>query len=384
MRPSKRAVVAALAVVMIAGIASLGGVGQSTAAVITPVQVLGGGSDVTFHVMSKLDLLYNESPGCTTIAPTGTQPEDNECIPQTGDVTTENYEHDQISEAFPIGGGAGEDELCKQGLAGEADLSYARQSSISNKCTGLEWVAYARDGITWEAFPGVAGSAVANMHNTSGACAGSTGLCLTQAQLQGIYVNCTITNWNQVGGANQKIIIYSILPQFGTRKAFDTFLGGSSSSCPNVKLVAQTDNSEVAAADKPGAIVPVDSASWTERYGSKPGADALGQIDQVSPSLKNVQSGAFPYSRYLYNVYCAGDPANSNKCGTTSPSSAAVINYIGPSGFLCKKNPTLDPITKATYRSEIVKALNNYGFASIPLGATGGGQTGSSYCRLFP
>ncbi|MDX6547699.1 MAG: superfamily domain [Gaiellales bacterium] len=58
-------------------------------------------------------------------------------------------------------------------------------------------------------------AANASMHNTSGSCSGSTGFCLTQTQLQGIFVNCTITNWNQVGGANAAIKIYSILPQYG-------------------------------------------------------------------------------------------------------------------------------------------------------------------------
>ena len=357
--------------------------GSAGAATITPVSVLGSGSDVTFHVMTRLDLLYDESPGCTTIAPPGTQPLDFSCIPQTGDITSENYDHNQVHEAFPIGGSSGEQQLCSQGLAGVANISFARQTSVSDKCTGLHYVAYARDGITWEAFPGAAGSATASMHNTSGACAGSTGFCLTHQQLVSIYVNCTIKNWDQVGGANKAIKLYTILPQYGTRKAFDTFLGGSSSTCAGTKQIDQTDNAEIAAADRATAIVPVDTGSWKERYSKKPAGSALGSVDGVAPDIKNILSGAFPFSRFLYNVYCKGDPSNSNKCGTASPSSAAVTSYIGESGWICKTTHAADPITGVGYRTEIASAITNFGFAPLPKGPTGGGTTTTNYCRLF-
>ena len=204
---------------------------SADALAVTPVNVLGSGSDVSFHVMTRLDLLYDESPGCTTFAPTGTQPLDFSCVPQAGDITTENAHHNQVHEAYPIGGSSGEQRACSQGL-GVATISYARQTSVSDKCTGLHYVAYARDGVTWEAFPGATGSASAAMHNTAGACAGSSGFCLTHQRLVNIYVNCTITNWNQIGGTNKAIKRYTILPQYGTRKAFDTFLGGSSRPAP--------------------------------------------------------------------------------------------------------------------------------------------------------
>jgi phosphate transport system substrate-binding protein len=375
-----RRILAALCV----GVAVMGPVAMaSSASAATPVSVLGSGSDVTFHVMTRLDLLYDESPGCTTIAPTGTQPLDFSCIPQAGDITSENANHNQVHEAFPIGGSSGEQQLCSQGLAGVANISYARQTSVSDKCTGLHYVAYARDGITWEAFPGAVGSATASMHNTSGACAGSTGFCLTHQQLVNIYVNCTITNWNQVGGANKAIKRYTILPQYGTRKAFDTFLGGSSSTCAGTKQIDQTNNAQIAAADRAAAIVPVDTGSWKERYSKKPAGSALGSVDGVAPDIKNILSGAFPFSRFLYNVYCAGDPANSNKCGTASPSSAAVTGYIGERGWLCKTTHAADPISGVGYRSEIASAITNFGFAPLPKGATGGGTTTTNYCRLF-
>jgi phosphate transport system substrate-binding protein len=362
--------------------------GSAAATTITPTPVIGSGSDVMFHVSSALDLLYNESPGCTTVAPSGTQPLDQSCIPQAGDITTENANHDLISEEFPIGGSAGVNQLCQQGLSGVASINFARQTSApsASVCTGLRYVAYARDGLSWEAFPGVAGSATASMNNQAGSCAGSTGFCLTQTQLQGIFVNCTITNWNQVGGANAPITVYSILPQYGTRKAWDLFIGGSSSSCPGVKLVDQTDNSEIAAGDLATAIVPVSVGSWTERYKLKPGGSALGAIDGVAPTLTTVGNGTFPFGRFLYNVSCAGDPAHSNLCGTASPASSATTRYVGVNGWICKQGATAhtkDPITGINYRTEIASTIKKYGFSPLPSGPTGGGTTLTNFCRLF-
>ena len=48
----------------------------------------------------------------------------------------------------------------------------------------------------------------------------------------------------------------------------------------------------------------------------------LGNIDNVVPSNKNIAGGSFPFSRFIYNVYCKGDPANGNKCGTANPAPA--------------------------------------------------------------
>jgi ABC-type phosphate transport system substrate-binding protein len=346
----------------------------ASAGATTPTLVVGSGSDVAYHVMGALDLLYNQSPGCTIIAPSGTQPLDQSCIPQTGDITTEDTNHDVITENAPIGGSAGVSQLCSQGLTGVANINFARQTSApsSSVCTGLKYVAYARDGVTWEHFPGVTGSKSANVTN------------LTQAQLQGIFVTCTITNWSQVGGTSGAIKVYTILPQFGTRKAWDTFLGGSSSSCPGVKQIDQTNNSQIAAADLPNAIVPVSVGSWNERYKAKPGGSAIGSVDGVAPTSANIQSGTFPFSRFLYNVYCAGDPTKSNKCGTASPANAATTRYVGENGWICTAgHHTNNPITGLGYRTMISKTITTFGFAALPKGATGGGTTLVDYCRLF-
>ena len=350
-----------------------------------PQDVRGSGSDATYHVSSALDQLYNESPGCNTIIPSGTQPLDQECIsdPSNPDVTTENTFHDVVSENYPIGGGAGVNQLCSQTLANVAPIDYARQSSpySASNCTGLHFVAYARDAVTFEVFPGLAGSALASQNNTSGACNGVARPCLTQAQLTGIY-NCTITNWNQVGGANATINLFTVLPQYGTSKFWYTELGDTfSSSCGTA--IHQTNNAEIPAAKQPNAIYFVSVGNWTERYKKHPGGSALGKIDGVAATAANIQSGAFPFGRFLYNVFCAGDPTKGNKCGSASPASAATVAYVGENGWLCKASAhTTDPVTGTNYRTEIANTITKYGFVNLPKGATGGGTAFNNYCRL--
>jgi ABC-type phosphate transport system substrate-binding protein len=63
--------------------------------------------------------------------------------------------------------------------------------------TGLLWVGFAKDAVSWTTPSGGATKPAS----------------LTQAQLQGIY-NCTITNWSQVGGGNAPIV--PVLPMSGS------------------------------------------------------------------------------------------------------------------------------------------------------------------------
>ena len=379
-RPRRRVGLIAAAAVAVLAIA----VSSASAATNTPAAVLGGGSDVMFHVSSALDLLYNESPGCTTIAPSGTQPLNNSCVTQPGDPTTEDRYHDRISEANPIGGSAGVTQLCSQGTAGVAKINYVRQTSApsASVCSGLDYVAFARDAITFETFPGASGSDFQPGDNQTGNCAGdNTHLCLTVSQLQGIFVNCSITNWNQVGGNNAPIKIYTVLPQFGTSKAWYTFLGGGSSTSCGATAIDQTNNDEIKPADLADAIVPVSVGSWNERYSASPGGSALGDVEGVSPTPTNILHSTFQFSRFLYNVYCA-----ATKCGTAPKASTATIRYMGFNGWICKvpaSHAAVDPITGANYRTEIANTITQYGFVPLLLGPLGGGTTITNYCQLF-
>src|SRR5689334_13544355 len=177
--------------------------------------ILGSGSDTTQFMMGALDNLYQFSPGCDQLAiPPASQQLDFSCSAPdpAGTITTENYQHDQVHEATFLGSSSGISQLCKQGQSNVATINFARSSRApaGSDCTGLHFVAYARDGISWEAWDKVTATSVSgihNMNNQADTCAGSGGatqFCLSQSQLQGIFISCSITNWSQVGRSEER------------------------------------------------------------------------------------------------------------------------------------------------------------------------------------
>ena len=359
----------------------------------TGTTVVGGGSDVLWRLGNQLDDMYNESPGCELVVATGTQPLDYKCLADTADtVLSENYYHDEPYSKYALGGGAGVNEICQRGQAGVAPLDYARQTSAptSANCHGLNYVAFARDGLTWEAFPGLPGSPAASMNDNAGPCKHGTttkkgnGFCLSIQQLKNIFVNCTITNWNQIGGPNHAISIYTAAPQFGTRKQWDTFLGGSSASCIPAGQLATHQTVEtfnpyiVKQADAPYAISLASTASWTARMKPFNDGSKLGAVEGIVPSAKTIGDGTFPFSRFMFNVYSTSDCA----CGA---SSAATVRYVGEHGWICKPSTehAVEPFSGQNYRTVIANKITALGFVPLTSGPIGGGAVGSDYCRLF-
>ena len=344
--------------------------------------MLGSGSATTYELMDGLDRAYNESAGCSVLATP--QPLDFSCVlpDPVGTIKTENYAHDRISEAYPLGSSNGVNQLCQQGLAGVAKIQFARSSRApsGSDCTGLHFVAYARDGLPWEAFPDLPGSPVASMNNPDPLCAGK-GLCLTQAQIVGIFVTCTITNWNQVGGANAPIEVFAAQAGSGTRSAFDGFIGGSSESCipaPDLAthVIFENENTSLFlnAHDAKNAIFYFSYGRWVNDILPNPDGSGLGAIDGIDVSAQTIGDGSFPYSRYMYNVYC-------NTCATGINASIQTKKYINETtGWICKTNNkhSANPITGVNYGEELDQIIRDFGFVNIPVGGPG-----TNKCKLF-
>jgi phosphate transport system substrate-binding protein len=370
---------------LVAGVAPAGATSNANP---TAEEILGSGSDTTQFMMQALDGLYLFSPGCNQLG--SPQQLDFSCTepdpPNT--ITTENYKHDQVHEAYFLGSGVGKLQLCKQGLSGTANISFARSSSgPGSDCTGLHYVAYARDGLSWEAFNLGKGSGLGkNFNNQSGTCSGSGGstqFCLTQSQLNGIFVTCSITSWSQVGGASKPFAIYTPQAGSGTRKTWDGFVGGDSSHCipadqQVTHVIPENENTFIFNnGDQKRAIFPFSYGVWiTQIHGSHKAI--LGAVDNVLPSAQTIGDGTFPFGRFLYNIYC-------NNCATGINATAATIAYVGEEGWLCKveADHANDPVTGINYRTEIANTISGQGFVPIPLGVIGGGDTNQDYCRLF-
>jgi PBP superfamily domain len=358
------------------------------ASAVTPTTITGTGSDVTWRVMNNLDALYNLSPGCNVLQTPSQTALDESCqapLPGQTIVTTENSNHDMATEDVPIGGTAGVSQLCSQGLAGVGNADYARQTNpiSGTTCANLRFVAYARDALDFEYW---GGATFSGFHNTNTTCNGSAVgvVCLTQAQLQGIFT-CSITNWNQVGGQSSvPIKPYSPLPQFGTRTKWDSFLGGISEGGCVTQTPAETDNSFVVAnGDQAGAIQVASFGSWTSRYKKVPAGTKLGLIDKVTPTAATITSGAFPFSRFIYNVYFYQGAHVAN---------AATQSYVGEHGWICKGGATgVSPFGHSNvpyvspaqnYHTAITKAITTAGFVALKFGNVGGGDPGKSFCLM--
>ena len=350
---------------------------------VSRVQI--SGSDTTYLVMQNLGKAYMESEGCVlnavaTVKPItpSTIPQQNRCagatVPegasgasQLSAVKTENYDHDVVINYFPQGSNAGRAQLCAQlpsadplRLVGLQVIDIARSSSAPGsgfQCTGatlapvaavgtriLRFVAFAKDALTWVKWDTLAG--------------GSDGVTdLTVQQIKDIWFNCSITTWNQVGGANSNpIIVWTMIAASGSRSTWDGFVGGNSTTCiPTAFKDGNLANGErvirehfaqpiEAATNDPGAADEGNSISpfSVGLHNTQPAlaqSSLLGNVNAIAPSEVNIVDGTFPFTRLLYNVYINAGP--SPIAGDATRRFASMRNWSGPAqneqlGWICK------------------------------------------------
>ncbi|BCG59217.1 phosphate ABC transporter substrate-binding protein PstS family protein [Paenibacillus sp. URB8-2] len=128
---------------------------------------------------------------------------------------------------------------------------------------------------------------------------------LTKQQLVDIFTG-KITNWKEVGGADQKIQIINRPASSGTRATFEKFALGTKTE------------------DLPGSIQEDSSGTVKKIIGETPGAIgylALSYLDEsvqtlkydsVDPSVDNVISGKYPVWAYEH-MYTNGEPNETVK-----------------------------------------------------------------------
>ncbi len=133
---------------------------------------------------------------------------------------------------------------------------------------------------------------------------------LTVQQVAGIYTGA-ITNWNQVGGPNLKIVASGRDPSSGTYGFFQEDV--LKNARYRADMISTPSNNAIASnvASDPGGIGYVGVAYAKAFEGARkvneiPVAFAKGQAP-VEPTDANVKSGKYPISRYLYN-YTRGNP----------------------------------------------------------------------------
>jgi len=398
--------------------------------------IIGSGSAVTYKLMQALNQLFNNVPGCvittssfTYVAGKGSQNLNYSCL-DTGStapsgvatgVTAEqvpttvgnneeyayldNPVNDVAISEPPIASSNGIEQLengrnngsASPGSGIGASLSTLDVTGVnfatssrgpgSGDVQGLNFVAYAVDGVSWVHFTKTsAGSTPTPSAKVSN---------LTQSQLQGIW-DGTIYNWGQLGGKNAPIIVFSAPSAAGTSTTWKNFLGydptatslgvncaslqnvtptgkGASATypsstgatgCTGPNLIFENELTSVPSADYADMIFYYSTGEYniqcegikakveagidksviaqeTENTkvgtgcGGSPtvgnaGKVALGEINGETATPSNVLGGKFAPVRDLYNVYSNG--SNTNVPAATP----ATLNYVSEIGFLCK------------------------------------------------
>jgi ABC-type phosphate transport system substrate-binding protein len=292
-----------------------------------------------------------------------------------------------VSEAAPLGSSVGILQLCSQGQSGVANIDFARSSRAPknpDSCTGLHFVGYARDGLSWESFPNEANAPSAGVNS------------LHVSDLKNIFVNCTFSNWSDVGGTNGPIVVWSDQAGSGTRSTWDGFVGGDSTACiPGVFKDGDPTNGEHVIPennDDPIFNTPAGDPSLPKnaiyfyswgRYNEHHAATSyLGQIEGIPPNRTTISNGTFPFGRYLFNIYCGAVAG----CGGASQAPSYVTKYLGEKGWICNQATTkhaTDPLSGKNYGTEITAGIVASGFAPLHKGNIGGGVSGKDNCRLF-
>ncbi|WP_436700036.1 substrate-binding domain-containing protein [Nocardioides sp. BYT-33-1] len=205
----------------------------------------------------------------------------------------------------PNGSGKGRDALIAN-----AAMDFARSSSAisGSAAETLEGIPFALDTVEMA------------VSNNGGGTPSAAPASLTLAQLQSIY-DCSVTNWNQVGGGNAPI--RPLVPQSGsgTLSFFTSSLGVATGACVKDYIDANGNGTKdpgeasvqehdvTAVQTDPNAIVPISK----------------GRASLVANNPVRLVGGAqVSFKRAVYNLVRATDIAKPE-----------IQAFFGPDGFLC-------------------------------------------------
>lgn len=123
---------------------------------------------------------------------------------------------------------------------------------------------------------------------------------LTVAQVRDIYTG-KVTNWNQVGGPNAKIVVISRDSSSGTYETFETLVMNKEKMAGSVEYVGSNGAIRQRVQSTQGAIGYV-GIGFVDRT-----VKAL-EIDKIMPTKATVASGRYPIARPLF-LFTNGYPA---------------------------------------------------------------------------
>ena len=357
----------------------------------------GTGSDTTFFMMQQIADLYNGSPGCKVPSAAGV--DQTVCADdQTGAITTENYDHDEVQNAAPfgIGSGNGIATLCGT-RPSRLPVQFARSSRDfqTGDCTGTVFHGFSRDGIAMLIFPTIN---TATQGSPAAGCkpgekpvsAGGTGCTgfyssggnrrFTTQNIKDIFNTGTVTDWCQLnnGAATaspnplsnpptyfptcatpQPIQLWKVNTGSGTYRTFFNYIGADPNghaTLPATGVLQENDARPIAAA---GADVQQRSIFWgsSGRYAAAPFTKANGltpSLDGVNPTVPNVANNTYPIRRLLYNV-----TKNSNDATPEGMAANAFLKWI------CQASHATNDETGQSFDVDLKKVFDKFFFVRL-------------------
>lgn len=151
---------------------------------------------------------------------------------------------------------------------------------------------------------------------------------LTKAQIADIYRG-RVTNWNQVGGPNAKIVLIQRESNSGTQEAFKELVMGKNAQ---ISKTAETQASNGAIKNR---VASTRSAIGFLGLGFVDRSVKPVAVNGVLPSVVTVKSGKYTVSRPLY-FYTNGQPAGTLKKFIDLPKTPDGKRMIGELGFVVK------------------------------------------------
>jgi ABC-type phosphate transport system substrate-binding protein len=343
------------------------------------------GSDTTFGIHQRLANIYNGSEGCNPDTGNANQALRINCLASqpTGIIETENYDHDTLAEHDPYlwGSSRGVTALCNQEsvfggqplyTATPTELARSSRAPGSSDCAGLIFHGFARDGLIPVNWRNQAGSPAAGVTN------------LTQAQLQGIFRDCTITNWSQLGGANAPIEVWGVQTGSGTYQSFNIYVGGNTPAFPNganscvtpgdpdgagpltSRVIQENDAAPIFQSDTDrNAVWWMSFGPWNTNLNLR-GSSSRMNVNGITASGTTIVNGTFPISRFLYMV-----------TDTTPPAARAAEHQaaLGFANWVCKNDSLHTTATGKQYATLITQAYAAEGFYRNAANAGGAGTT---------
>lgn len=306
-------------------------------------EIVGAGSGTTYYMMAALDPLFNLAPGCnitsTSVpgAPTKTSQQLNfACETSTGatgapvsgttllQIDTSNSYLDNpfndVAVSEPQEGssnGIAQLENSQAGGTGTAlttqnvsAINYARSSRVAktSDLQGLDFVAYAKDAVTWFHFTKTTANTPSSKISN-----------LTAQQLAEVWQG-SVYDWGQLGATKTApIVVFSAQEGSGTQSTWQTFLdntiGGGSSFDPTSAsnpvncvdpIAAGTTTSKAtfpASTTLTGCVGPIGSF---ENIATTMLTTQTSQVPSNLGGNTPAQNGIFFYSFGKYSAQCAG------------------------------------------------------------------------------